>query len=234
MKYIAKTEAPACLRDWINAQLGMEVPVNVTYDAFPCNKELLRELTNEQFGLCGYTGVPVDKERVSALKNSSDSPASFGNHIEHLKSQANCKEEVRSAGQTYGSVLGDDLNYHNMIAALEIKASEGEQFGAVIKKSKSLPILPTSPECHDHFSYREDGGVDGRTEAGSMAINILKLDHPTLCGWRQNATDVWLDDEILQSRDDVAAVIREIRNVHDNRLPEFSFVIEAIALRYLE
>lgn len=233
MKYILKTEVPACLRDWIIAQLGMEVPVNVTYGAFPCNKQLLRELTNEQFGLCGYTGAPVDKGRVSGLKSSTDSPGSFGNHIEHLKSQAACKQEVRSAGQTYGSVLGDDLNYHNMIAALEVKGSEDEQFGAVIKKSKSLPVLPTSSQCHDHFGYREDGGVDGRTEAGSTAISILKLDHPTLCGWRQNAIDVWLDEEILQTREDVAAVISAIQTVVDDRLPEFSFVIEAIALRYL-
>lgn len=234
MKYIAKTEAPACLRDWINAQLDMEVPVNVTYDAFPCHKELLGKLTDEQFGLCGYTGAPVDKGRVSGLKNSTDNQASFGNHIEHLKSQAVCKQEVRSAGQAYGSVLGDDLNYHNLIAALEVKGSKGERFGAVTKENKSLPVSPTSSTCHVHFGYREDGGVDGRTEAGSAAISILKLDHPTLCGWRQNAIDVWLDAEILQSREDFDAVISAIRTVVDDRLPEFAFVIEAIALRYLE
>ena len=103
MKYIAKTEAPACLRDWLNAQLGMEVPVNVTYDAFPCNKELLGELTDEQFGLCGYTGAPVDKGRVSGLKNSTDSQASFGNHIEHLKSQEGCKLKVRLPDKAMGA-----------------------------------------------------------------------------------------------------------------------------------
>ena len=107
-------------------------------------------------------------------------------------------------------------------------------FGAVIKKNKSLPVLPTSFKCHKHFSYRQDGGVDGRTEAGSAAISILKLDHPTLCGWRQNAIDVWLDEEILQSREDLVAVISAIQTVVDERLPEFSFVIEAIALCYLE
>lgn len=234
MKYIAKTEAPACLSDWIKAQLSMEVPVNVTYDAFPCKTELLGELTDEQCGLCGYTGAPVDQGRVSGLNNSTDSPAFLGNHIEHLKSQAVCKREVRSAGQTYGSVQGDDLSYHNMIAALEVKGSEGEQFGAVIKKDKPLPVLPTSSTCHVHFGYREDGGVDGRTEAGSAAISILKLDHPTLCGWRQNAIDVWLDEEIFQSREDLDAVISAIQTVVDNRLAEFSFVIEAIALHYLE
>jgi len=234
MKYIAKTEAPACLRGWINAQLGMEVPVNVTYAAFPCKKELLGELTNEQYSLCGYTGSPVDKGRVSGLKTSTDSPDSFGNHIEHLKSQDDCKQEVRSAGQSYGSCLGDDLNYHNMIAALEVKGSEGEQFGAVIKENKTLLVLPTSFKCHKHFSYRQDRGVDGHTEAGSAAISILKLDHPTLCGWRQNAIDIWLDEEILQSREDLVAVISAIQTVVDERLPEFSFVIEAIALCYLE
>jgi hypothetical protein len=234
MRYIAKGDVPACLQDWVDAQLAMEDPVNVTYAAFPSGKQLLGELTDEQFGLCGYIGAPVDKGRVSNLKNSTASAASFRNHIEHLKCQVVCKLEVRSIGHTYGSVLGDDLNYHNMIAALEVKGSEVEQFGAVIKKDKILPVLPTVPECHDHFSYREDGGVDGRTEAGSEAISLLRLDHPTLCGWRVNAINEWLDDDILQSREDILEVIGALRMAIDGKLPEFSFVIEAVASGYLD
>jgi len=145
MRFIAKGDVPACLQDWVDVNMAMEEPVNVSYARFPCRKQLLGELTDEQFGLCGYTGAPVDEERVSGLKNSTASPASFKSHIEHLKSQAVCKQEVRTAGLTYGRVLGDDLNYHNMIAALEVKGSEDEQFGAVIKKDKILPILPTDP-----------------------------------------------------------------------------------------
>ena len=191
-------------------------------------------MTDEQFGLCGYTGAPVDEERVSGLKNSTASPASFKSHIEHLKSQAVCKQEVRTAGLTYGRVLGDDLNYHNMITALEVKGSEGEQFGAVIKKDKILPILPTDPECHDHFIYREDGGVDGRTEAGSEAISLLRLDHQTLCGWRGSAINEWLEDDILQSRENILEIIRALRMAIDGKLPEFSFIIEAVASGYLD
>lgn len=234
MRYIAKRDVPACLQDWVNAQLEMEEPVNITYAAFPNGSQLLGELTDEQFGLCGYTGARVDKERVSGLNISTASPASFRNHIEHLKCQAACKKEVRSAGLTYGRVLGDDLNYHNMIAALEVKGSEDEQFGAAIKKDNILPILPTDPECHDHFRYREDGGIDGRTEAGSEAICILRLDHDTLCGWRESAIDEWLDDAILQSREDVLKVIEAVQIEVNGRLPDFSFIIEAIASGYLD
>jgi hypothetical protein len=234
MRYIAKEDVPACLQNWVDAQLAMEETVNVTYAAFPSGKQLLEELTDEQFGLCGYTGAPVDEGRVSSLKISAASPAPFGNHIEHLKSQAVCKKEVRSAGLTYRRVLGDDLNYHNMIAALEVKGSEVEQFGAAIKKDKILPIFPTDPECHDHFSYREDGGVDGRTEAGSEAISLLRLDHQTLCGWRVSAINEWLDDDILQSREDIHEIITALRMAIDGKLPEFSFVIDAIASGYLD
>ena len=234
MRFIAKGYVPVCLQNWVDAQLAIEEPVNVTYAAFPSGKQLLGELTDEQFGLCGYTGAPVEGERVSGLKNSTASPAFFRNHIEHLKCQAFCKQEVRSAGHTYGSVLGDDLNYHNMIAALEVKGSEVEQFGAVIKKDKILPILPTDPKCHDHFSYREDGGVVGRTEAGSEAINLLRLDHTTLCGWRVSAINEWLDDDILQSREDILEVIGALRMAIDGKLPEFSFVIEAVATGYMD
>jgi hypothetical protein len=234
MRYIAKGDVPACLQDWVDAQLAIEKPVNVTYAAFPGVKQLLGELTEEQFGLCGYTGAPVDEGRVSGLKNSTASPASFRNHIEHLKCQAVCKQEVRSAGHTYGSVLGDDLSYHNMIAALEVKGSEEEQFGAVIKKNKDLPVFPTHPECHDHFIYREDGGVGGRTEAGSQAISLLRLDHQTLCGWRESAIDQWLADDILKSQEDISEVIKAVRVAIDGKLPEFSFVIEAVASGYLD
>jgi hypothetical protein len=234
MRYIAKSDVPACLQDWVDVQLAMEEVINVTYAQFPSKKQLLGELTDEQFGLCGYTGAPIDEVRVSSLKISTASPASFGNLIEHLKSQAACKQEVRSAGLTHGRVLADDLNYYNMIAALKVEGSKGEQFGAVIKEDKILPVLPTDSECHDHFSYREDGGIDGRTEAGSEAISILRLDHQTLCGWRVSAIEVWLDDDILQSREDITEVIEAVRKATDGKLPEFSFIIEAVASGYLD
>ena len=232
MKYIAKTHAPACLQDWINTQLAMEEPVNVTYNELRCKSQLLHELTNEQFGLCGYTGAPVDEGRISELKNSLGSQVSFGNHIEHLKCQDACKNEVESSGEVYGRVLGDDLDYKNMIAALKIQGTN-EGFGAVKKDDQHLPIWPTHPDCHDHFCYREDGGVDGRSTMGSEAIEILKLDHKTLFDWRGSAIEAWLNDEILLSRDDVLEVIGSIQKVVDGKLPEYAFVIEAIASRYL-
>ena len=43
MRCIAKGDVPACLQDWVDAQLAMEEPVNVTYAAFPSGKQLLGE-----------------------------------------------------------------------------------------------------------------------------------------------------------------------------------------------
>jgi hypothetical protein len=120
-----------------------------------------------------------------------------------------------------------------MIAALKVEGSEEECFGAVIKKSYSLPVLPTHHDCQDHFCYREDGGVDGRSAVGTETIDILRLDHKTLFDWRSSAIDAWLNDEILRSKDDVLNVISAVQEVVDGRLAEYAFVIEAIASRYL-
>lgn len=234
MKHVAKKQCPDCLWNFIKGQLSIEPePVNVTYRCFPDKPTLLHLLTEEQFGLCGYTGAPVDEERISDLQNSTDSEASFESHIEHLKCQDACKHEIRSSGRAYGSALGDDLNYYNMIAALKVEGSEEECFGAVIKKNYFLPVLPTHRDCQDHFRYREDGGVDGRSAVGTETIDILKLDHKTLFDWRSSAIDAWLNDEIIRSKDDVLEIISAVQEVVDGRLVEYAFVIEAIASRYL-
>jgi len=234
VKYIAKRQCPECLQNFIDAQLAIEPdPVNVTYSSFPDKPRLLDELTREQYGLCGYTGAPVDAGRISRLQGSSASQVRFRSHAEHLKCQDICKQEVVSAGKVHGSVVGDDLNYQNMIAALEVNGSEVEQFGAAIKKNHSLPVLPTHANCQDHFSYRSDGGVDGSTVDGGTTAKTLKLDHKTLRDWRASAIEAWLPDEIIESKKDLIDIIDSLRQAVNGNLPEYAFIIEAIALRYL-
>lgn len=235
MRVVEKRQSPECLRDFIDGQLAIEPePVNVTYRSFREKAKLLDELTLEQYGLCGYTGVPVDGDRISKLVSASGDVV-FKNHIEHLKCQDICKQELIDSGRVVGRDLGDDLNYFNMIAALGMTGSEAEHFGAEIKKNKPLPVLPTQADCADHFGFQElDGGVNGLTVAGEESIKVLKLDHKTLDGWRRSAIEAWLNPEVIQTRDDIEAVIQAVENPIDGRLPEFSFVIRAIARGYLE
>lgn len=234
MRAIEKRLSPECLRDFIDGQLAIEPePVNVTYRSFREKTKLLGELTFEQYGLCGYTGAPVDDDRISKLVSASGDVA-FKNHIEHLKCQDSCKQELIDSGKLVGRDLGDDLNYLNMIAALGMSGAEAEHFGAEIKKNKPLPVLPTQADCADHFEFQElDGGVNGITVAGEESIKVLKLDHKTLNGWRMSAIEAWLNPEVIQTREDFEAVIQAVENPVDGKLPEFSFVISAIARGYL-
>lgn len=234
MRNIAKSQPPECLQTFIDGQLAIDPePVNLTYGDFRDKSKLLGELTAEQFGLCGYTGAPVDDGRISKLKSPSDE-VTFRNHIEHLKCQEICKGELITAGRVFGRDIGDDLSYFNMIAAVEVRGSEREHFGAVRKKNHSLPVLPTQNDCNVHFSFREvDGGIDGLTDEGTESINVLQLDHETLNGWRKSAIEIWLDPEVIQSREDFTEVIQAVEMPVDGKLPEFAFVIGAIAKGYL-
>lgn len=233
MRRIVKSRTPECLRQFIEAQLSIEPePVNVTYACFPGKANLLAVLTSEQFGLCGYTGAPVD-ERISNLASHSGQ-ATFKSHIEHLKSQATCKQELTESGGEFGKDLCDDLNYLNMIAAVEVRGAESEHFGAVKKKSLVLPVLPTQEQCDEWFKFHEaNGGIEGLNTAAEQSIGVLKLDHDTLKGWRKSAIDVWLDPQIIQTREDLEEVVRAMDEPVEGKLPEFAFVIESIAREYM-
>jgi hypothetical protein len=234
MRRIKKQQPPEPLRSFIERQLAIDPePVNLTYNNFRSKAELLAILTSEQFGLCGYTGAPVD-ERISSLSNPSGK-AKFGNHIEHLKSQEKCKQELIDSGRVYGRDLGDDLDYFNMIAAMAVKGCEREHFGAVAKMNRPLPVLPTQERCDEHFRFSEfDGGIEGLTQDGAKSIHVLQLDHRTLAGWRKSAIDVWLDPAVIQTRKDIETVAQAMELPIDGKLPEFAFVIGAIAKGYFD
>jgi hypothetical protein len=233
MRRIVKNQTPDCLQTFIDGQLAIEPePVNLTYRNFRAQADLLAILTAEQFGLCGYTGAPVD-ERISNLKSTSGQ-ATFRNHIEHLKCQATCRKELADCGGEYGRDLCDDLNYFNMIAAVEVRGAESEHFGAVKKKDLSLPVLPTQEKCDEHFKFREvDGGIEGLKEEADQSISVLHLNHDTLKGWRKSAIAAWLDPEVIQTLEDFEEVAQAMEEPVEGRLPEYAFVIGSIAKGYL-
>lgn len=233
MRRIVKNQMPECLETFIEGQLSIEPePVNVNYACFPRKSDLLAILTAEQFGLCGYTGVPVD-ERISNLTSPSGQ-ATFRNHIEHLKCQATCRRELTDSGREFGRDLCDDLNYLNMIAAVEVRGAESEHFGAVKKKNLALPVLPTQEKCDEYFKFREvDGGIEGLNDDAEQSIGVLDLDHDTLKGWRKSAIDVWLDPQVIQTREDFEEVAQAMEEPLEGKLPEYAFVIGSIAREYL-
>ena len=170
MRRIGKGGTPQCLQDFIDEQVGINPePVNLSYPNIPDKPTLLAILTSEQQGLCGYTGAPVD-DRIPNLQDGYFD-VRFSNHIEHLKCQQTCREEVVARGEEYGRVIGDDLEYRNMIAALDVRGARVEQFGAVKKANQLLPVLPTHEGCSNCFAFHEgDGGVEGLNANASVPI----------------------------------------------------------------
>jgi hypothetical protein len=235
MKCINKGQVPDCLQVFIAGQLAIEPePVNLSYDDFRAKPELLAILTAEQFGLCGYTGAPIDESRISKLKAPSEKPA-FKNHIEHLKCQSVCKKELLEAGQVFGRDFCQDLDYANMIAALEVRGAENEQFGAVIKADHLLPVLPIDAKCEKRFRYREnDAVVDGVDDDAKHSVGLLKLNHETLKGWRLSAIETWLAPDAFQTKEDLEKIISAVTMPKNGTLPEFAFVIEAVARSYID
>lgn len=233
MRKISKHQIPACLQTFIDSQLSIQPePVNLTYNNFRDKAELLAILTIEQFGLCGYTGAPVD-ERISRLSSPSGE-ATFKNHIEHMKCQDECKKELVQRGGEYGRDICDDLDHHNMIAALEVRGSEPEHFGAVKKKNKHLPLLPTLERCEECFQFSEgNGSITGLDDEAETSIKILDLNHDTLKWWRKAAIEAWLDPDIVKSREDFKAIKQIMELPNGDKLPEYAFVICSIVKEYL-
>lgn len=72
----------------------------------------------------------------------------FRVHNEHIKTQQRCKQELRDDGKTPGIDLGEDMDYKNIIAALEVKCDggtmESERFGLVVRKLDIVSMPPTN------------------------------------------------------------------------------------------
>jgi len=237
MRKIRKQESsPGCLREFIEIQQQSGPPVvNLCYPEFknPGKRQLLELLIQEQYGICGYTGAPVD-ERIESLQ-IPNTVAAYSNHIEHLKCQKVCRAELIEAGLEYGCDLCDDLEYQNMISALEVRGVKQEHFGAVYKGDNELCVWPTHEGCEERFRFHEaDGRASGLDTGASAAVDVLHLNHDTLKGWRKAAIDGFLDPEVVVTREDLEAVVHAVETPENDKLPEFSFVIASVARQYLE
>ena len=126
--------------------------LRIDYGSFTRTSELRQLLIHEQKGLCGYTGAGVD-QRLAARRPINMQPPQdnhwFTPHIEHIKSQQQCREELVARGGLVGRDEGEDMAYSNLIAALEVKGTSSELFGAAYRGTRPVPISANQPDLFD-------------------------------------------------------------------------------------
>ena len=129
--------------------------------------------------------------------------------------------------------MGEDIAYHNLVAAIEVQGLPSEHFGAVCKQNEMLPLSPTNPNCAEGFLFLEQGGVIGLNDVARETIALLKLDHKTIEGWRAGAIMGFLPEGENTPPEKLRTIINLMDAADEGRLPEFSFVVAQIARAYL-
>ena len=239
MRYLPKLkggEAAECIRGFVQAQMDGRATgiaweeLQVDYGSFTRTSQLRPLLIQEQKGLCAYTGVGLDERLMPHLP-----PADFWfrPHIEHLKSQQQCRQELAAQGGVVGRVIGEDIAYENLVAALEVGGIESEHFGAVYRKALPLPIAPTEPRCGSFFLYLEGGEILGLNEDAKATIEVLNLNHPTPHGWRNGAIRAFAETLTSMTKTELEKAVRDLEDEAAVALPEFAFVIAQIARFHL-
>jgi uncharacterized protein (TIGR02646 family) len=229
MRYIQKNDQPpASIREWREVQ--EPVGVNLDYNSFTRKPALRAELIAEQFGLCAYTGAPLD-ERLGGYQ-ATDQNLVFQAHIEHIKPRRVCQEELEARGGVYGYEICEDMDHRNLVAALEVRRqppAQAEIFGAAAHGDELLPVTPVQPDCESRFQYGENGDISGADDDAKETIDLLKLDHTTLEGWRRGAIAGFFPPGEVLTREDVEKRISVLAAPTNGKLPEFNFCIRSYA-----
>lgn len=231
MRWIKKAAAPP---PSLSQFLAVNGPLRLNLDyknSFMRKGELLKELCTEQFHLCGYTGTPLDAERLRVRQ--SPQGITLHAHVEHMKAQAACIREQRARGEDPGTVPGEDVDYRNVIAALEVKGAEAERFGATVRRLDVVPVPPVDPVCESRFQYHDTGGISADSADAKATIADLRLNHPTLNDWRQGAIDAFLPEREQTPAPQLQSIITAMTQPENGTLREFAFVIAQIAQRFL-
>ena len=227
MRHIPKGKAPpASIREWREVQ--EPVGLNLDYDSFNRKAALRAELVEEQYGLCGYTGTPLD-DRLGGYQET-DRNLAFQAHIEHIKPRSVCRLELEERGAEYGREICEDMDHRNLVAALEVRRkppAKSELFGAAAHGNDELPVTPVQPDCEQRFRYDDNGGVTGTDDDAKNTIKLLKLNHTTLEGWRRGAIWGFLPVEVMPTREDLQQMIDVLDGPANGRLAEFSFCIRS-------
>ena len=242
MRYIEKTiEQPAVITDFIKRQMDGRAAdgdpaawkrLGVDYTSFG-GGVILPLLISEQHGLCAYTGVGID-DRLDKRQPRRLAPPRddywFKPQVEHLKSQAQCRAELEAQGLVPEKDPGEDMDYHSMVAALEVAGTRSEWFGASHRENNPFTVWPTHAGCESRFRYsRDNGAMEGVDEDAQSTVDTLLLNHFTLRSWRKGWIDGFLDPEVIVSREDYEAIIHIMNQIVGGKMEEFCFVVKAVA-----
>ena len=227
MRHIVKlVDPPQPIRDWLAVQLP--VGLNLNYPNFNDKPALRRELIAEQFGLCAYTGTPIDER----LGGYHDANYVFQAHNEHVKPRKVCEDELVARGGVYGRDLCEDMDHRNLVAALEVRRqppARSEIFGAAAYGDRMLPVTPLQSGCEERFRYDANGAIDGVDQHASETVQVLNLSHETLSGWRRGAIAGFFPNDLELTRAELEQLIDQLDQPTNGRLPEFSFCIRSYA-----
>lgn len=175
MKHIVKMGQPHELRQWFeNQPIEDGHRINCSYGDMPGEvKQIVKQqLIREQGGLCCYTGIRINYQ---------------ASHIEHFKSQRQCKEETTN----------EDVDYTNMLAAFPGDRTPCS-FGARVKGDwydTQLLISPLRQDCETRFRFDLLGQITSAQkddQAAQETIKNLSLDHGSLTEMRKQAIDTAL------------------------------------------
>ena len=240
MRYIPKhagTVAEACIRGFIDSQMKVRAEgtpweaVKVDYGNFTRTSQLRQILIEEQKGLCAYTGTALDNRLAQRRPSRMEPPRAdywFKPHIEHLKPEEHCREELEQTGGIVGKDVGEDMAYSNMVAAIDVAGTPSEWFGASLRGIKLLPVMPTMPECEQSFEYLESGRIVGLSDDAELTIANLGLDHATLEEWRRGAIRSFLS-KANELTDAELAEIARLDGDGVSVFEEFAFVLAPFA-----
>lgn len=235
MRWIDKTgPPPTALEEYLEIQ--RPTGVNLDYDSFTRKPQLRRELTAQQFGLCALTGTAVD-DRLGTLAADGHVTTKSGGHLKikahnaHLKPQKLCKQEMIARREVPGHAVGEDMDYRNIVAAILVEGAPDERFGAAAQEDKLLRLKPTDQGCETRFYFDSNGDVRGVDADASDTVDILKLDHRTLSGWRRETIDVFTDPEFIRSPADWDAIIAAMDTPVNGQLPPYCFAIKQVVMR---
>lgn len=164
MRTITKGAECPELRNWKRSNLSS--PQNIHYDHLGAaqREPMLDTLIKEQGGLCAYT-----------MKSIHRIGEAWQAHIEHILPRS--KYPDRS------------VDWNNMLAC----APKGNaDYGAKLKDKYDpgvdLFVSPTTGGVSAQFHFRENGEVDGLTDAAKVTLSekVLHLNHPHLINDRKS------------------------------------------------
>jgi len=248
MRCITKSEdSPTSIRDYLAAQQA--VGHGFSYRTFSQTSipgcggtrghQLCEQLTAEQFGLCAYTGAGIDKRLGTASAPGKN--LKFSAHNEHLKPQSVCKKELIAAGKKVDVDLGEDMDPKNIVAALLVsgdgktKIAPEDRFGAAHRENDPVPVKPTDTDCERRFRFDGLGRVeaaDPNDLDAQQTIKVLNLTHGTLCGWREQAINLFID--AIDSKKDAELIIQKTTDPENGCLPEYCFAIRQVVQEMID